>query len=328
LAVTNFIALSVLGNATISYAAVIKESKPVISQSVSSSESAIVRAIQGLKKDIELKGLPVEIAAATFTDKLVDAKVSVADLDSFVKKSSSPKDYLAFRSMVEMAKVSASEGEMTPQEFGMVVSEALKSVDSKGLAWSGCASLATGIVLAVGAVVVGIVAITTSESVKSIKKRHAEKRSGPQNTYETAVSFQNNRVEDIEKAKDEIKWKIQKNDVDIAYYQDLMAKETSQTIRFTYSQKIDQLKNSTINLNADRASLQIEQDNYSDPAYLKMKLDIAKATYDDATRDSFTNEAKEIEQAPANKALATKLGISAGVGAALGAYLIVDGADC
>lgn len=328
LALVNVIALSVLGNSTLSYAGQIKNSKSA-SVVKTASESAIVNSIKNLKKDIETKNLPIEVAAATFTDSLIAAQITVDDLNSFVKKSASAKDYAAFRNMVDLAKQAAPAGELSSQEFGMIASEALKGIDSRGLAWSGCAGLTSGVILAIGAVVVGIVALVKTSGEERVRNRYANDRASSQKTYDTAVIFHTNRSLNIEREFGTLDAKMRQNDVDMAYYQGLMVNENDQDVRVSYSNKINALKDANIKLQGQRAALKVEQDNYQSPGYVQMKIAQAKLNFDTDTRESYAAEERAVERIPADQALAKKLGIGAGVGAALGTYFIIDGSrDC
>lgn len=328
LALVNLIAMSVLSNSTLSYAGQIKHSKSA-SVTQSSAESIIVNAIKNLKKDIETKNLPVEVAAATFTDSLIAAQVTVSDLDSFVKTSSSAKEYAAFRSMVDLAKNSTPSGELSSHEFGMIASEALKGLDSSGLAWTGCTSKAVGGFIVVGAVVVGIIAATKTINEEKIRSKYISDRSGSQATYDNLVIFHTNRVVNLEFEIGSWDTRIQQNEVQITQYEGLMNNESDPAVRLNYSNKINDLRDSNLHIEGKKAKLKVELDTYKTPGYVQMKIGQATLNFDAETRDSFAAEERAVERIPADKDYAAKLGVAAGVGAALGTYMIISGArDC
>lgn len=326
IALVNLIAMSVLSNSTLSYAGQIKNSHAV---NKSSAESIIVNAIKSLKKDIETKNLPIEVAAATFTDSLIASQVTVSDLDSFVKTTSSAKEYAAFRTMVDLAKSSTPSGELSSHEFGMIASEALKGLDSTGLAWTGCTSKAVGGFIVIGAVVVGIIAVTKTINEEKVRSKYISDRSGSQAIYDNQVLFHSNRVINLEFEMGTMDTKIQQNNVQIAYYQGLMDQESDSALRLNYTKQINFLRDNNLMIEGNKAKLRFELETYKTPGHVQMKIGQAKLNFDIETRDSFAAEERAVERIPADKEYAAKLGVAAGVGAALGTYMIISGArDC
>jgi len=72
--------------------------------------------------------------------------------------------------------------------------------------------------------------------------------------------------------------------------------------------------------------LNVEMALYNNPNYVQGQLNLATTDYNNDMNSYNIDEQQDISLIPANKALAKKLGIGAGIGAAIGTYLIIDGA--
>lgn len=74
-------------------------------------------------------------------------------------------------------------------------------------------------------------------------------------------------------------------------------------------------------------ALNLELAQWQDPTYVQAQLTLAQNDYNNDMQSYNMEEASDVSMIPENKALAKKLGIGAGIGGAIGIYLIIDGAQ-
>lgn len=94
-----------------------------------------------------------------FADALIASNVSVHEIDGYVKSKLTAKEYAAYEKQSKVMMKGLDPEKMTPNEFSQVVTRALEVTQPKALTWSSCSTLTVGVLIAVAAVVVGIVAI-------------------------------------------------------------------------------------------------------------------------------------------------------------------------
>jgi chaperonin cofactor prefoldin len=104
------------------------------------------------------KAMPEE-SIHKFANQLLVSNIGVSEIDSYVKSKLTPKEYLAYEKQSRIMMKGLDPEKMTPNEFSQVVSRALEVTQPKALTWSSCSTLTVGILVAVAAVIVGIVAI-------------------------------------------------------------------------------------------------------------------------------------------------------------------------
>ena len=98
-------------------------------------------------------------AVRVFAQNLVDHNVGFQDIDAYIKLRTTRDEYKKFKSTFEGAMSGVTNKTLTPKDMSELLSNAMASQDISGLSWSGCGGMATGVVLLVGAVVLGITAL-------------------------------------------------------------------------------------------------------------------------------------------------------------------------
>ncbi len=285
-------------------------------------------------------GLPVNQAVQNFTDSIINNGVTVSDLSDFVNSldSLTSKDKEEFNEIKRLAQLGA-ESEMDSEEFGMFAGRLLDTVDPQGLSWSGCAGLTTGIILLVASVVVGIVALTKTAGEERIKKRYQTKKADRQQQYNSDKAYVANRPEAIDQEInrnnrdiEQYENKIDEAQSDINYNLGIIAGSQDPEVIKAAGDRIKQLNDDIDyyqakidNVQSKIAGLLLEKEDYQDPQFVANRLNAIEIDYNSDMSAINAEEQKKIDLIPANKRLAKTLGIGAGIGAAIGTYLTIDG---
>lgn len=277
-------------------------------------------------------------------------RITAADLQRYmaVKAGENSQAYKTFESAIEISvkELKESKQELSAKELGGAVAQVMESVGSKGLQWSGCAGLTAGVIIALAAVTVGIIALVKNRSEQSVEKKYNQKIRDRDSRYVTDVNNANARPATIDreilKAQTDI---VQVNNdiddmqADIAYYNGVVSaslKNDDLEGAKAANAQIDALNIQIADARANIdhiegliARLQLEKTQYLDPAFLAQKLKNLELDYKSDIVNLEAEKTDKIELVPLHKKQAKTLGIAAGVGAAVGAYLIIDGAqDC
>jgi DNA repair exonuclease SbcCD ATPase subunit len=289
-------------------------------------------------------GVSVNEAIDGFTNNIINNEVTVADLSNFIDslKSISDNDKEDFREIKRLAQIGA-ESEMDSEEFGVFTGRLLETVDPQGLSWSGCAGLASGVVLLVASVVVGIVALTKTAGESRIKKKYQDKRSQRTAKYNSDIAAVHGRLEAIDQEINNLNGDIEQyeNQIDeaqsdINYNLGIIAgsndpeviKAAGDRIK-TLNDNIDSYQAYIDNAQSSIAGLNLEKDDFQNPQFVANRLNALEIDYTADLSAINSEEQSKIDLIPANKRLAKTLGIGAGIGAAIGTYLTIDGTrDC
>jgi len=94
-----------------------------------------------------------------FANELIAADISVDQIDQYVRSKLTAKEYGVYQKQQKIMMKGLDPEKMTPNEFSQVVARALEVTQPKALTWSSCTTLTIGILVAVAAVIVGVIAI-------------------------------------------------------------------------------------------------------------------------------------------------------------------------
>jgi hypothetical protein len=318
-----------------------------VASSTVSKVSVIKAAYSQFKKNVDFKLLTSKQAIELFTNTLVEKNVTESDMADFVKAySDSPETYKQYAQSIEAAKLSLDGAELTPEEFGMFAGQSLEMFDTEALKWSGCAGLGVGVVLIIGAVTMGIIALVKTEGEDSIRDKFAERKRTQDRNHQANLNYINNAESeiqgDINAAFGDIDLQNEKIDQaqsDLAYWNgvlagslrndDLLGAQEANDQISILSQNIEKHQEYIVAIQNDIQAMNIELDNYQDPAYAQAQLDAEVASYNQASINLSNEEESRVALIPTEKKRAKTLGIAAGVSAAIGAYLVIDGnSDC
>ncbi|MCT4642306.1 MAG: hypothetical protein N4A33_08420 [Bacteriovoracaceae bacterium] len=307
----------------------------------------IKSAFQNFKKNVDYKLMSPNDAITQFTMTMFDNKVTEQDMAEFVRvHADSTAVYQNYLMAIEQAKANLEGEDFSPEEFGVIAGSSLGMLDQEALKWSGCAGLGIGVVLIIGAVVMGVIALVKSEGEASIKGRFAERKRQLDRNYQDAVNFINdaeNRIQgEINAAQNEINLineEIDQAQSDLAYWNgqvtaalnagDLEGAQIANDNVTAIQNQIEQYQADIVAIQGDISSLMIELDNYNTPGYKEQLIAQETATYESDSALLEDELQTELSLVPVEKARAKKLGIAAGVSAALGIYLAIDGSqDC
>jgi hypothetical protein len=309
--------------------------------------SEIKAAYSQFKKNIDFGLLSSKQAIELFTTTLIEKNITEADMADFVKAySDSAETYEQYAQSIKAAKLSLDGAELTPEEFGMFAGQSLEMFDTEALKWSGCAGLGVGIVLIIGAVTMGIIALVKTEGEESIRDKFAEKRRRLDSNYQSNINYINNAENEIQadingalSEIDQVSEEIDQAQSDLAYWNgvlagalnndDLAGAQQANNNISIISQDIQEYQQDIVSIQSDIQALVAELDNYQDPAYAQAQLDAENASYAQASINLDNEEEARVDLIPTEKRRARTLGIAAGVSAAIGTYLVIDGSsDC
>jgi hypothetical protein len=313
---------------------------------VDSKVEIIKNAYQIFKTNLDYQLVTVEEATEKFSLEMFEKNISEDDMASFIKKySENEDDYAEYLFSVEEAKASLSGENFTSNEFSLIAASSLANLEQDSLRWSGCSNLGVGIVLLVGAVTMGIIALAKSKSESKVEEIYAEKRADIIKDYENQVYFINNAETEIPRTIDGLYSNIINNEV--ALIQLRSEVEFLQLQMLTPglpASEINSLRNQVLNIgtrmnifqNNIVSSLnninyfQNELSNYrADEGYAQAQLDIENTNYQASLVRNDNELANSIDNVPAEQRRAKTLGVAACVSAVIGTFMTVNGTqDC
>lgn len=286
------------------------------------------QALYTFKQELK-NGAQHEKSIEVFANKLVETGIGIKDIKTYVRVHSTPEDYAKFETELNAALGSVKVENATSEELNLALRGALASVNPQGLAFTGCAGLAGGIVLGVGAIVVGIVALTKTKGEARIRSQYLNRMNNLSQDYQNEKYRIENRVRDIDLDIVAKNRQIASNNQRISYLTGAIA-NSSDTVKIQqYAQELQNLTAQNNDLNMKIAGLTTERAQYADDSYRNQLLTQLQSQYELDYAQLQTERDNRIKMVPTEKALAGKLGIVAGVAAAAGTLLIIDGAgDC
>jgi hypothetical protein len=318
----------------------------IVTKSNIAKVEIIKNAYQTFKTNIDYELVTVEEAAQKFSMEMFDKNVSEKDMADFVKKySSSEDDYNSYVLSIEEAKANLNGEDFTSEEFSSIAANSLSSLDQDALRWSGCASLGVGIVLLVGAVTMGIIALVKSKGESKVRKIYAEKKQEIIQDHQDQVYFINNAETEIPNAINANFGIIYSNQAAIDQAQ--FEVDQLQLSLFNPDLTQDQINSirSSINIISSRITsyqanirVSIENINYLEnelvnyqtvPGYADAQLVIESENYANNLEQNEIELEARIGDIPQEQRRARTLGIAAGVSAIIGTVLTMNGAqDC
>ncbi len=286
-------------------------------------------AYKNLKMDFKKGTLKQDAAIDTFSNTLIQNEIDLKDVLTYVRVHSTPEQYVSFENQIFGALKKTNIREATGQELNYALQTAFQTVEPQGLAVTGCFGLGAGIVLAVGAIVVGIVALTKTKGEARIRSQYLNRINNLTQEYITEKNRIENRTVEIDREINGYNGTIQSNNSRISYLSGALVAAKDPAQIKGYAAEIQQLTKSNNEITAKISALTVERAQYANEEYRNAKLEQLKVNYDNTYSQLEVERENRVKMVPTEKALAGKLGIAAGVAAALGTVLIVDGArDC
>ena len=298
-----------------------------------SKATAIARAVSAYEKATKIDKVSGEIAATELVRALSAAGVTKDDLMAYTARYASPSEAKRAAQNVEFALKGVSSesfAKMTEAEQASVIGEALKASNAHGVAWTGCAGLVSGVVLIVAAVVVGIIGATKMTGEKRIRSKYAEKRSSLQAQLEADIYNVQNRPTQIQTQISNLTTDISNANNQISYWQgqldaalangNLEAAQAANANIQSYQADVTSYNNQIVSLN-NELSL------YSNPNYAANQIAAFNTDYASDLAALNSEEANKIALVPENQRIGKGMLLGAGIGAAIGTYLTIDGAQ-
>jgi len=307
--------------------------KEISSATQSSRSAKIAQAIGAFELSTKIEKKSVDVAGRELVKALSDSNVTQKDILAFVAKYTTPAQAKVAAKNIEFAMKGVSGkafAQMTESEQAQVIGEALKATNAHGLAWSGCAGLTTGVILVVAALVVGIIGITKMAGEKRIASKYDEKRASRTAQYNrerddimnrpaniaTEINSRNNKIND---AQNQINYWEGVLDASLAN-NDLAGAQTARAEMERYEGIVNTNLNAIASLNAEAAL-------YTNPAYAQGRLADLALDFNASIASMNQDEANDIALVPENNRIGRGMLTGGAVGAAVGAYLIIDGAN-
>jgi hypothetical protein len=215
---------------------------------------------------------------------------------------------------------------LKPEELGELVGTAITQVRGEGLSWSSCASTVTGAAVVVAALVVGVIAMVKSKSEAKVRAEYAKKRTEKTDLYNNAAAATRNWQTTI---PNDIQWydnQIRQAYYDIQYYQDAYYRTDDPAQRDSYYRQIQSLQQRIQQYQYQINLLYTQWDRYAaDPSLAEADAVAIEVERDQVLADLLVQEGDAVARVPRDRKQAVGLGIGAGLGAAVGGYLLVDG---
>jgi|GEM_PF-4304542 len=291
--------------------------------------AVIDKAYKTLKLRLLDNQIPQNEAIETFSNTLLSNSIGLKDILTYVRVHSTPEQYVSFENEIQSALKNTKLKNASPDEINLALTQAFATVQPQGLAVTGCFGLGAGIVLAVGALVVGIVALTKTKGEARIRSQYLNRMNNLTQIYTRDRYNIENRAAQIDVEITGLNGSIQSNTQRISFLTGAISAETDADRIRSYAAEIQILTRRNSEITSEINLLTIERTQYLNESFLADKLSQLERQYNLTYSQLEVERENRIALVPTEKALAGKLGITAGVTAALGAVLIVDGyRDC
>lgn len=317
---------------TVSYCMISTASAAELTQGAPapSATSVISHAMKQYHAAVD-SGMDNAEAISTFSNALLSAGVNANDIDTYALTTFNENDYQKFHGVLTSAMGNLNASQVSSQELAQLLQTAMLSSNAQGLSWAGCGGFVAGIVLAVGAVVVGIVALTKTKSSSKIQSEYNNQIASENSSYSSNVAYYQNWKTTLPNRITNDQNAIANDNKDIAYNNGIIA--GSDPSSPNYQANID---NASASIQADTNDIQNQTSDInqtksiydsfsSNPNALNDLLSSLKATHDSQIASLQTQEASAVANVPDNKKTAGTLGIVAGVSAVFGGILIAGG---
>ncbi len=330
LGIVSLLSLSIISN-SVSMTIATTASAAADTQASASADakfSMIAKSLKKARKAIDSGAQAPKLAMAQFAEELVLNDISIDDMDHFVLRTQTPRDYAKFQDAVAGAMNGVGErAALSGREFADVMGVAVRGASNDGLAWSGCGMNYAGVALLLGAVVVGIIALTKTKGSEKIQQDYQSRKQIRQKQYNDqrydVENFQIVIPNQIVKINGQISAANQR----IAYLQGQLsvldpnsaaAIDAKDEIASKQKQ-VTAWNTQVVDLSLRMAFLTNDQNRNAELAQLDLEFqtDMTELNQDEATA---------LDMIPRNKKLAKTLGIVAGASAVLGTVLVV--VDC
>jgi hypothetical protein len=264
---------------------------------------------------------------------------------NFVKEYAEFEDYITYLDSIERAKEDLDGEDFTPEEFSQIAASSLTTLNQESLRWSGCASLGVGVVLLIGAVTMGIIALVKSKGETKIREEFAQEERRLDGVNEDNVYFIENHETEIPRRIHNHEDNITAKEYAIDRAQDEIA---SLRRELSYSSLTDERRTdiereishigsdiavyrSSISYSNSRINwLENESINYDIiPGWGQQQLDIEALRYRLSIESNSAALQTRIDGIPEEHRQARILGVAAGVSVIIGTVMTINGAqDC
>lgn len=330
LGIVSLLSLSIFSN-SVSMAIATTASAAAGTQSSAAADakfSLIAKSLKKARKAIDSGAEQPKVAMAKFAEELVINDISVDDMDHFVLRTQTPRDYAKFQDAVAGAMNGVgNRAALSGREFAEVMGVAVRGASNDGLAWSGCGMNYAGVALLLGAVVVGIIALTKTKGSEKIKSDYQARKQAREKQYnDQRYDIENFQIV-IPNQIVKINGQISAANQRIAYLQgqlSVLDPESADAIDAkneiaSKSKQVTAWNTQVLDLTLRMAFLSNYENRYAELTQLAIE-------YDADLRNLEQNEGTDVNMVPRNKKLAKTLGIVAGASAVLGTVLVV--VDC
>ncbi len=256
--------------------------------------------------------------------------------------------YQNFEELIEVAEREFGQAgtELSAEELGMLTAQMMNDLGAQGQQWSGCAGLTVGIVLAIAAVVVGVIALVKTEGEHKKERRYQRRIRDRERSYDRDVSYVINRPDQIEFEKGQINRNItsynnsiDEMQIELAYWNGVLngaigqpgeeidaakAQEANAKIK-EINDQIARTRGQIDDLIEQIRLLDIEKNRYLDPVFVNNRLTELQIDFERDVRHLEARMEQAIANVPMDKENAKTLGIIAGAAAGVGTYFIIDG---
>jgi peptidoglycan hydrolase CwlO-like protein len=193
------------------------------------------------------------------------------------------------------------------------------------------------VILLVSAAVVGIVALTKTKGEARIRASYDNQRASRTDTHNRQILDIKNKPQTLQLEIADTQGRITSNNQRISTLNGQIngalsanpncASDPTCSQRVVgWTQDIQNLMSNNQSLSNRIGQLNLEMAQWQNPEYVQARLTALQNDYQNDMNNLRVSEENDVALIPANKALARKLGIGAGIGAAIGTYLVIDGA--
>ncbi len=329
LGVVSILSLTLVSNG-LSFAMMSTAEAAATTQSAAQADKSfgvIAGALKKARKAIDSGAMAPKDAMAKFSETLVLENISLDQVDNFVGATQSRKDHEKFQVRVKDAMAGVNgRAALSGPEFAEVLATGIRGASNDGLAWAGCGGFVAGIALIIGAVVVGVVALTKTKGSAAVTKDYENRKQERQKQYNADKYDIENFQIVIPQTIVTINGQISTANQRIAYLNgQLSVLDPNSQAAIDAKNEIADKTRQVTSWNTQIVDLSLRMAFLTNPTNKSAELAQLAVEFNTDMTQLSANQTQAVGDVPRQKKIAGTLGIVAGAAAVLGTVLVIGG---
>ncbi len=133
------------------------------------------REARALRAAID-SGSPADVELEKFAKTIAEKNLTAADVRAFAKQRMTAREFREFQAKMDSLLKGVDPATVSGEELGLIMGEAISGSSSEGLSWSSCTTRNIGIAVAIAGAVVALIALAKQKSDEQIRIEHDKKR--------------------------------------------------------------------------------------------------------------------------------------------------------